>query len=107
MVTFSILPDDPWSYYAYEWIDAMHFNDYSIKETGLAKICGQTSQMTSGGRIKADGFHFYDLMIDIKEICKTLNVPDNYIDLMGSMVMIYQQIISSIVIQISLVTVKN
>ena len=38
-----------------------------------------------GGRIKADGFdNFYDLMIDpiTEEVCKTINIPSNYIDIM-------------------------
>lgn len=58
------------------------FSEYSIKDIN-GKDLWLDMLDEFGGRIKADGFdNFYDLMFDpiTKEICHTLNIPDNYID---------------------------
>ena len=76
--------DDPGHNMLMNGLMQCDFNDYSIKEIN-GKDMWLDMLDDFGGRIKADGFdNFYDLMIDpiTKEICKTLNVPDNYIDLM-------------------------
>lgn len=76
--------DDPGHNMLMNGLMQCDFNDYSIKQIN-SKDMWLDILDDFGGRIKADGFdNFYDLMIDpiTKEICKTLNVPDNYVDLM-------------------------
>lgn len=58
------------------------FSDYSIKDIN-SKDMWLDMLDNFGGRIKADGFdNFYDLMFDpiTKEICRMINIPDNFID---------------------------
>lgn len=59
--------------------------DYSIKEINKKNMWLDFLD-NFGGRIKADGLdNFYDCMFDpiTKEICRTYNLPDNYITALG------------------------
>ena len=58
------------------------FSEYSIKDIN-GKDMWLDMLDDFGGRIKADGLdNFYDLMFDpiTVEICRKINIPDNYVD---------------------------
>ena len=58
------------------------FSSYSMKNMNEKEMWLDMLD-NFGGRIKADGLdNFYDLMFDpiTKEICRTLNIPDDYIE---------------------------